>query len=190
MRPLRPIALATLVLLPSGFQAQTAKPSPVLAAMRAEMARSLDHFKKLPTPPYFLSYEVIETETASVTGSFGALLSSAPPVRRRQLGIDLRVGSYELDNTHPVRGMLSMVSFNADNMSNYVVPLDDDPDALRALLWYFTDQKYKRAVEQLISVKTNVQVKAPETDKAGDFSPTKPETYSEPAPPELKFDRN
>ena len=189
MRPLRPIALATLVLLPSGFQAQTAKPSPVLAAMRAEMARSLDHFKKLPTPPYFLSYEVIETETASVTGSFGALLSSAPPVRRRQLGIDLRVGSYALDNTHPVRGMLSMVSFNADNMSNYVVPLDDDPDALRALLWYFTDQKYKRAVEQLISVKTNVQVKAPETDKAGDFSPTKPETYSEPAPPELKFDR-
>jgi TldD protein len=38
-------------------------------------------------------------------------------------------------------------------------------------------------------VKTNVQVKAPETDKSGDFSPAKAETYSEPAASPLVFDR-
>jgi TldD protein len=47
------------------------------------------------------------------------------------------------------------------------------------MLWYYTDVKFKRAVEQLISVRTNVKVKAEETDKAGDFSPYKGETYSE-----------
>jgi predicted Zn-dependent protease len=181
--------LAILLLIPAALQAQPPKPSVMLTAMKAEMTRSMEHFKKLPTPPYFLSYEVTETETATVTGSFGALLTSTAPVRRRQLGIDLRVGDFKLDNTRPVRGMFAMINANLDSFTTSMLPLDDDPDALRALLWYFTDQKYKRAVEQLIAVKTNVQVKAPETDKAGDFSPTKAETYSESAPPDLKFDR-
>jgi TldD protein len=189
MRAVCPIAIATLLLLPVGVPAQTPKPGVTLTAMKAEMARSLEKFKKLPTPPYFLSYEVTEIESAGVTGSFGALLTSSPPVRRRQLGIDLRVGDYKLDNTHPVRGMMNMIPVNIDSFTTSMLPLDDDPDALRALLWYYTDQKYKRAVEQLIAVKTNVQVKAPETDKAGDFSPSKAETYSEAAPPDLRYDR-
>jgi hypothetical protein len=175
-----------LVFLPSASHAQTAKPSPVLGALQAEMARSLEHFKALPNPPYFLSYEVMETESAGAAGSFGALVGSSPLNRRRSLGIDLRVGSYALDNTRPIRGAL----FNLpDAISNYNLPVEDDPDALRATLWYFTDQKYKRAVEQFIAVKTNVQVKAPETDKSGDFSPAKAETYSEPPTPPVHFDR-
>jgi len=186
MKPLRVFALTLLVLLPSLFQAQTAKPSPVLTALQAEMARSLEHFKKLPNPPYFLSYEVLEAEIGGATGSFGALVSSSPLNRRRSLGIDLRVGSYALDNTHPNRGAVLNLP---DTFTAFSLPIDDDPDAVRALLWYFTDQKYKRAVEQFIAVKTNVQVKAPETDKSGDFSPTKAETYSEPVAAPLKFDR-
>ena len=62
----------------------------------------MEHLKKQPNPPYFLSYEVIETESMNISGSFGALVSSTPLNRRRQLGIDLRVGSYQLDNTHPI----------------------------------------------------------------------------------------
>lgn len=189
MRLIRPIVFAALLLLPAGFRAQPAKSSVMLDALKAEMARSLEHFRKLPTPPYFLSYEVTETESGLATGSFGALLRSSPPERRRQLGIDLRVGSYALDNTHPVRGTLRIVGLPNESFSSFPIPKDDDLEAIRAQLWYFTDQKYKRAVEQFISVKTNVQVKAPETDKAGDFSPVKAETYTEPAPPPLVFDR-
>jgi predicted Zn-dependent protease len=175
---------AILSLLP--VQAQTTKPSPILASMKAELANSMEQLKKQPTPPYFLSYQIVETETATVSGSFGALTSSWEPTRARYLGIDLRVGSYALDNTHPIRGAL----FNGmDNYNYYVVPIDDDPDALRARLWYFTDQRYKRAIEQLIAVKTNVKVKADETDKSGDFSPAKGETYTEPIQPPLHPDR-
>jgi TldD protein len=158
----------------------------MLDAMKAELARAMEHLKKQPTPPYFLSYEVTEIEQTGTTGSFGTLISSSPANRHRMLGIDLRVGGYELDNTHPIRGSI----FGAiDNYSVFPMPIDDDPDAIRALLWYYTDQKYKRAVEQLIALKTNVKVKVEETDKSGDFSPVKAETYTEPEPPGLSVDR-
>lgn len=178
--------IAVLLCAASGIRSQVTKPSPVLAAMKAELASSVDQFKKQPTPPYFLSYEIVEVETTSIAGSFGVLVSSAPVTRARYLGIDLRVGDYQLDNTRPIRGSLSNM---LDTYSNYMVPIDDDPDALRARLWYYTDQKYKRAIEQLIAVKTNVKVKAEETDKSGDFSPAKAETYRDEAAPALRVDR-
>ena len=181
------LILALLLCLPiRGSAADAKQPSPVLDAMKAELTRSEEQFKKQKTPPYFLSYEVVESESAGATGSFGALVSSSVPTRRRALGIDLRVGSYQLDNTHPIRG--AGMNFG-DNVSSMPMPVEDDPEALRALLWYYTDQKFKRAIEQLISVKTNVKVKADETDHAGDFSPAKGETYSDPAAPPLQFDR-
>jgi TldD protein len=160
--------------------------SPIMDALKTEMTRSMEHFKKQPNPPYFLSYELIETESAYVAGSFGALVSSSEINHHRQLGIDLRVGSYQLDNTHPIRG--AMGNF-FDNYSFYQMPIEDDPDALRAMWWYYTDQKYKRAVEQFIAVKTNVKVKAEETDKSGDFSPAKAEIYDEPNPSALVVNR-
>jgi predicted Zn-dependent protease len=183
--PICLILVPILLLTAPRPQAQTRKTSPMLDAMKAELARSMEHFKAQKTPPYFLSYEVTETEAAGASGSFGALVSSGPSARRRSLGIDLRVGSYQLDNTRPIRGSL----FNGlDNFSSYQMPIDDDPEAIRAMLWYYTDQKYKRAIEQLISVQTNVKVKAEETDKAGDFSPSKAEVYSEPESTPLKVD--
>jgi TldD protein len=161
--------------------------SVITDALKSELTRSMEHLKKQPTPPYFLSYELIETESTGVSGSFGSLVLSAPVNRRRQLGIDLRVGSYQLDNTHPIRGAMGNMF---DTYSFYQMPIEDDPDALRAMLWYFTDQKYKRSVEQFISVKTNVKVKAEETDKSGDFSSAKPETFDEPDSTALAVNRS
>ena len=48
------------------------------------------------------------------------------------LGIDLRVGSPALDNTRPIRGaMLNL----PDTFSSYQLPVDDDPEAIRAAFW-------------------------------------------------------
>src|SRR3954470_18426409 len=165
--------LLAALLLAAPLAAQNRKSSPMLGALKAELTRSMEQLKKQPTPPYFLSYEVVEMETANVNGSFGTLLNSNPHSRARTLSIDLRVGDFKLDNTHPIRGAGMIFG---DNFNTYPLPIDDNPEAIRALVWYYTDQKYKRAVEQYISVKTNVKVKADETDKSGDFSPARPET--------------
>src|SRR5271165_1426609 len=107
MRPASVIPLLLLLLFPRGQQADTPRASIMTGALKAELTRSMEHLKKQPTPPYFLSYEVLDIESTSVSGSFGALVSSFPPSHRRELGIDLRVGSYQLDNTHPIRGAMN-----------------------------------------------------------------------------------
>ena len=60
--------------------------------------------------------------------------------------VDLRVGDYQLDNTHQLRGQAG----GSDRFTMIPIPLDDDPDAVRAILWYQTDARYKRARERLI----------------------------------------
>ena len=146
------------------LEAQDAGSSAMLAAMQAELARSEQTFKKQPTQPFFLSYEVTDDQVVSVTGTFGKLEMSQES-RSRELDIDLRVGTPHLDNTHAMR------EGAAESSGPINVPIDADPDALRSVLWYYTDLKYKRAVERLTTVNTDVQVKVEQEDKSDDFSP-------------------
>jgi predicted Zn-dependent protease len=160
-------------------------PSPVLQAMQAELERSMQKLKTQAVPPYFLSYEIIETHNFYVTGAFGKLTGSSES-RRRQLDIDLRVGDYAMDDTREIRGGMPVNPYA--NYSNITVPVDNDPDALRAVLWYHTDERYKRALEQFTRVKTNVEVKVAQEDQSNDFSREQPQQYSEP-PIDIKLDR-
>ena len=116
--------------------------------------------------------------------SFGNVTGSSEG-ENAVVDVDLRVGSPELDNTHPIRG---------DSFANFPryayqqTPLED-PEALRSILWRRTDQQYKAAVEQLAKVKANVQVKVEEEDQAGDFSAEPAQKWlEEPLP--LDFDRS
>lgn len=151
---------------------------PVLAAMRVELDRSVRNFKNAPTPPYFLSYQLTDNRAINILASFGAI-SSSTDTNTRVLDVDLRVGDYKLDSSHPLREQTSseemMERFEAPKM-----PLDDDPIALRVALWQATEQHYRRAVERLQQIQANVQVKVEQEDKSADFSREKAESYSEP----------
>ncbi len=160
--------------------AQSRPTSPVLQAMKDELARSLATLKAQPNPPYFLSYEVTEVASATVSGSFGAVTRSREG-RRRALDVDLRVGDYRFDNTHPLRGGFPGRDFMDFGGPSTQIPIDDDPTAIRAALWYATDRDYKRAVQQLTWVKTNAMVGVAAEDSSPDFSGEPRESYSEPA---------
>ena len=169
---------ATLSTLASTARAQqTAAPSPVLTAMREELTRSLEQLKTQTDPPYFLSYEITETATVTVSASYGAVTASRES-RRRVLDIDLRVGDYAFDNTRQMLGFGSGgfggIGFPAE------VPLDDDPAAIRAMLWYQTDRKYRTAVEQLTRLRTNAQVKVGPEDSSADLSRESAARFLEP----------
>src|SRR5213595_1949995 len=135
-----------LLLLVAGVavaaRAQTRASSPVLDAMRTELARSLTTFKGQPTAPYFLSYEITEAHTVNVPGSFGAITQSSER-RHRALDVDLRVGDFRFDNTHPLRGGFPGRAFMSFGDGMAEIPVDDDPGAIRAALWYATDRRYK-----------------------------------------------
>jgi TldD protein len=169
-------AIGVLYLLLAGACAAAQTESPVLEAMDTELQHSMEKLKTQPVPPYFLSYEIVETHDYHVTGAFGQLLTSNES-RRRLLDIDMRVGDYVLDNTREIRGGLPMGIWT---FSNITVPIDNDPGPIRTVLWYQTDQRYKRALEQFTRVKTNVEVKVAQEDHSADFSHERSERHTEP----------
>jgi predicted Zn-dependent protease len=173
--PSHTLVAVALLVAPAGPAKEPAKDaSPVLQAMKDELAHSLAALRQQPTPPYFLSYEISETQSLGASGAFGVLTRSGQG-KRRLLDLDLRVGDYSLDNTHAVRDSMDF----GDRYNAVEIPIENDPAAIRAVLWYHTDQKYKRAVEQFTKVKTNVQVKVEQEDRSADFSKEPPEVFTE-----------
>ena len=170
---------AVLCLAAAGLVAQQS--DPVLTAMQQELTRSFGNLKKAPLPPYFLSYQLTDNRAVDVSASFGALTGSSD-VNTRLLDLDLRVGDYSLDNTHPLRGGEMGEDFG-DQFDHQRIPLDNDPDALKVALWRETESKYHSALQRYQKVKANVQVKVEAEDRSGDFSHEAAEAYFEtPAP--------
>ena len=166
--------LAVVGVLVSGFLTQGAfgqkpTPGPVLQSLQQEMKRAFEILKQKGDPaPYFINYSVRESAAINIEASLGALKSSDRD-RSRLLDVDVRVGDYQLDNTHQIRGQRGT---NTGPAFTYPVlmPIDDDIDALRSVVWLETDQKYKAAVERFIQVKANRTIKVDEEDTSADMS--------------------
>ena len=148
------------------------KRSPLLAALQAELDRSMKALSAQEPPAYYLGYTVTDTQRTDVSGSNGALLNSGD-ARNRWLEVSVRTGSYDLDNTHKV-GERQM----PDGGPGQAVPIDDDPDVVRRAIWLETDKQYRAASEALIKIKTGKEVKVETTEgRAPDFSHEQPHTY-------------
>ena len=176
----------TLLALPLVVIGQDQPEDPVLDALVAELDRSMENLGAQDEPPYFLAYEVVDTDRASVGSTFG-VLARTDRGHERLLDIDLRVGAPGLDNTHPIRG--SGWSAPYQRSGGYAVPVEPDPDALRAELWRHTEAAYRQAAEQLTRLRTNTQVKVEEEDPSDDFAHAPPvQSYGEPATLEVDLE--
>ena len=145
----------------------------VLGVMADELDRSVGVLAEQRTPLYFLSYEITEVNAVSVAASFGAVSSNSRS-ESRFLDIDLRVGSKDLDNTHP--GADGLFDFRDPTVTE--VPVSD-PEALRAALWLATDKKYRQEIEQFARIEAGVQIKVAEEDRAADFSAQRAAEFKE-----------
>jgi predicted Zn-dependent protease len=153
-------------------QAAQAAPSPLIVTMGQELDRELPILSKANPPAYFVSYILTSTDRSEVMGSNGALLSSQES-RSRWLETQVRVGSYDLDNTHKVGN--SAPSQGSFGMS---VPIDDAPDVLRRAMWQETDKQFRSASEGLIKINTSKEVQVQTAEEhAPDFAREKPHSY-------------
>lgn len=174
------LPLLTIIFVFSLF----AKESTVLDAAKKELERSMKELGKQPKPPYFISYNITDSKIDKIVSSFGQIEQDVSS-NDRILDIDLRVGDYNLDNTHIIRG--GGFSFGSGR-SSVDLPLSNDETALRSAIWYGTDRNYKKAIETYEKVKTNKAVKVQEEDTSADFSHEKPEKYFGPQFT-IQFDR-
>jgi TldD protein len=172
MRVFRRVSLVALVfiIVTSGLYTRAAAPDPLLTILQSEMTRNLDVLKKESVPPYFASYTVADQRSAGVSAAFGAVTSSGES-RGRMLTVDVRVGDYDLDNTHQVRGD----RFATPRSSIAQMVLTDDDLAVRSVVWRATNRSYRQAVEALTRVKTNVATKVKEETVVADLSREAPQ---------------
>jgi TldD protein len=149
--------------------------------MSQELTRNFTVLKqKADPPPYFLSYEITESESHALTGTLGTVDISNGG-KNRTLDVSVRVGSPELDNYHRTGGNAGQVT------SGSSVTYEDNVDSIKRRLWLDTDRAYRAAAERLIRIKTNSQVRVAASDASGDFSSEPPSVAVEKLP-KLKFD--
>ena len=122
--------------------------------------------KEQPVPAYFAAYTLHDTRTTQILASVGAI-DRSDEGRQRFATVEVRVGDYQLDNTHPIRGDTRAMSPRLVQVS---LPLTDDEKPIRLALWRATDRSYKQASEALTRVRTNVAAKVQDDSPAADFS--------------------
>jgi predicted Zn-dependent protease len=126
--------------------------------------------------PYFMSYSVADAENVSIAAEFGALVDDSSS-RRRIADVQVRLGSGTEDNTHGTH--------RNSGLTTIPLPLTDDREALARSLWYATNRGYGRALDSLLQVKTEQQVRAKEEDTSPDFSAEKPVDANVPVDPKF-----
>ncbi len=116
--------------------------------------------------PYFISYTLDDADAFEVNASFGAL-TSVSRNRFRLPNIEVRVGSYDFDNTgHIYSGIYTGSRYDTEPF-----PLDDNYRALRESLWLGTDHAYKAAVESIARKRAALTNAAAPAGEAGGFLP-------------------
>jgi TldD protein len=154
---------------------QTAETDVLFRAMQDEMARSVASLQlEGVEKPYFIEYAVTENDTFNASAAFGAVVRSNRS-RTRMLQTQVRVGSYDFDNSE----FLSQSSlFSRSNFPTSLV-VEDDYQALRHDIWLATDGAYKAAAEQLERKRAFVKTRV-EEEKLPDFSREEPTTMIAP----------
>lgn len=154
---------------------------PLLGLLREEAQRIGGELaRRSDAPAHHVAFEVTDVSNVEVIASRGALMNSSE-VRRRLLDIDVRVGTPNLDNTHP-RVDTSYFEGVAE------LPIEDSPGPIRNVLWWESDAAYKSASAELIQVRAGKNVGAQKDADVPDFTSETP-TRHVTAPAVLVVDR-
>jgi hypothetical protein len=111
----------------------------VLQAMRDELQHSQGLDSVNLEKPYFVSYTVEDADVFEASASLGGLIGTTSS-RFRVPRIQVRVGSYQFDNTNYV---------GSGGESGGHFPIENAYMVLRRDLWLSTDEAYKLAVEAM-----------------------------------------
>ena len=159
--------------------------SPILGWMAAENERWMKELTRKPDPAYYLGYQIVEQRAVNLDAEGGALINDSDDLARN-LDVEIRVGTPQLDNTRALSDDNN--GFNAPLTRRGVVPFGDEPDAVRNHLWLETDRRYREAVQQLSYVRQDQRTLSKLKNRAPDFSSSEPVTYTEPQA-SLTFDK-
>ena len=140
------LALALLLATPlSSARADGDSRLPLLGAMRSELDRTMKQLRLADyEPPYFVAYVLRDYDKHEVVAKLGSLLGSDAN-HERHAAVEVRVGSYQLDNSATSGEELELDPPDYEPSADAPIDANSD-DALRATLWLLTDARYKQAL--------------------------------------------
>lgn len=151
----------------------------IIEALNDELERSMNELQLEDAPkPYFIGYTVFDNTQYTESFFVGTSVRD-DTVQARTLRVEVRVGSYELDNRN------YQPRANRSSAITRGLPVTDDYEELRRTVWRATDVAYKNAVQNLASKKTALENRRQE-DAMTDFSVEEPFRYTN--LPEADFD--
>ena len=181
-RPAAAIVIVSALVLWSA-PAPRAQETPVFAAMRDEMARSMGDLKMKGEPaPYYIEYEIDDISSMRAIARLGGVVDDTTD-HSRTLRVQVRVGDYAFDSSR-----FLTQDRGAGAVATAAIPLDDNYAAIRREIWLATDTAYKRAVSVFAKKKAAFQNRAT-TDQIPDFSREMPVQTVLPVSPPAPTDR-
>lgn len=137
-----------------------AKGDALLEALLIELNRSTSHLKMDQVlAPYYIEYRVNDVDDYSVDAAFGALVQSQRS-HLRVLRVVVRIGDYKQDSYFGQGGV----------GETNILPLDNDPIALRHQIWMATDVAYKAAGEAYAEKQAALKQFSAEASPVDDFA--------------------
>jgi TldD protein len=131
----------------------------LLDALLTELNRSKAQLKMdQVAAPYYIEYRVNDVDEYQTEAAFGAVRESQR-VRYRVLRVVVRIGDYKQDSY-----------YNQGMGETNILPLDDDPIALRHQIWLATDEAYKAAGEAFTEKQAALKQFTAETNPVDDFA--------------------
>ena len=157
---------------------EIAKGDVVLEALLTELDRSKDQLKMDQVKaPYYIEYRVDDVDNLDADASFGALLTNQRQ-HVRVLRVVVRIGDYKQDSFYG-RGTGGAA----------ILPVDNDPIALRRQIWLMTDQEYKAAADAYAEKLSALKQFSADPHPVDDFAKAPVLTKVEPVV-SLKVDEN
>lgn len=122
----------------------------LLNALGDELHRSIERLRLDTTHsgPYFIAYDVRQTDRLDITASFGAIDACKKDISRH-LDVDVRVGDYNLDSLTSNSVNMGSLVITTANRPWCALTTDNNYDSIRHDVWLKTDQAYKKAIEDL-----------------------------------------
>ncbi|MGB1013292.1 MAG: metallopeptidase TldD-related protein [Nannocystaceae bacterium] len=159
-------------------QAAKGTETPALAILEQELASNLAKLAdEDDTPAYFIAYDLVTRDQLWLEAQGGTVLRNRHD-RDRTIDIDVRVGSPELDNSHPLGG-----NYGPGNGLGIGLPVsvEDDPLSLAQALWMLTESQYRDAVDALSSAESEESLRSQgDEPRHPDFSTETPLVHIEP----------
>jgi predicted Zn-dependent protease len=133
-----------------------------------ELITNLSELQRLDTlPPYYLAYRLNDTTSVSASFNLGETVRESNG-SSSAFQVEVRVGDFTFDNTHPIRENLDYRSWGGYQDEPW--PVQPTQEYARKSTRIATDFAYRDAVSRYRKLTANVDIRPAEADSGVDFS--------------------